>query len=142
MTWFATLTLAVASIIACCVQNAVAMSGELRIYKEPEFKRLRRLITVFVGDVCYDMSCPQLNDITSSARWSGLPVTGPAFTESQAKIAFYAGGNCTGKAAVVSTRVGQIPNFAAFGMDNAISSFAVLGTSTAMLHKSSDVCAW
>ncbi|KAG6611100.1 uncharacterized protein IUM83_15864 [Phytophthora cinnamomi] len=118
------------------------MSAELRIYKEPEFKRLRRIITVSAGNLCYDMPCSELSDIISSARWSGIPVTGSAFADGQARIAFYTDNNCTGTAVVVNTRVGQIRDFAAFGMDKATSSFAVLETSTTMQHKTTNICAW
>ncbi|KAL4139355.1 hypothetical protein PRIC2_002852 [Phytophthora ramorum] len=126
--------------IACSVQYAVAMEGELRLYKEPEFRRLRRLMRVSTSNLCYDMPCAYLNTIISSARWSGLPTTGATFADGQIKIAFYAGSNCTGKVVAVNTNVGQVDNFAKFGMDNATASFAVLETSTTMQHESSNIC--
>ncbi|KAE8906705.1 hypothetical protein PF005_g31285 [Phytophthora fragariae] len=135
-----TLAVFVAFTVACIVQNAVAMSAELRIYKEPEFKRLRQIIPFSAGNLCYDMPCSFLSDITSSARWSGIPVAGSAFADGQVKIAFYADNNCTGRAVVVNASVGQICDFAAFGMDKATSSFAVLETSTVMEHKTNNVC--
>lgn len=138
---FSTLALFVAFLMACSVQHAAAMSAELRIYKEPEFKRLRQIIIVSAGNLCYDMPC-QISDSISSARWTGMPVTGTAYADGQARIAFYTGGNCTGKAAVVNTSVGNVPDFAAFGMDNVTSSFAVLETSTVMKHKAKNVCEW
>ncbi|KAE8906946.1 hypothetical protein PF006_g19724 [Phytophthora fragariae] len=104
----------VASTVACIVQNTAVMSAELRIYQKPEFKRLRQIITVSAGNLCDDTSCSQL-----------------VFN-----------GNCTGRAVVVNTSVGRIRDFAAFGMDKAIASFAVLETSTIMEHKTSNVCAW
>ncbi|KAE9198075.1 hypothetical protein PF004_g19649 [Phytophthora fragariae] len=119
-----TLPFFIASTVACIVQNTAVMSAELRIYQKPEFKRLRQIITVSAGNLCDDTSCSQL-----------------VFSE-MVKIVFYADGNCTDRAVVVNTSVGQIRDFAAFGMDKAIASFAVLETSTIMEHKTSNVCAW
>ncbi|GMF11423.1 unnamed protein product [Phytophthora lilii] len=119
-----------------------AMNGELRIYKEPDFKRLRRIIGVSTTNLCYDMSCSELNDITLSAKWTGLLTDGSAFSDGQVKIAFYAGANCTGEAAVLNTSRGRIHNFAEIGMNKTITSFAVLETSTTMLHGTSKVCEW
>ncbi|KAG7383467.1 hypothetical protein PHYPSEUDO_003629 [Phytophthora pseudosyringae] len=116
------------------------MQGELRIYREPNFKRLRQLIRVTAGNLCYDMPCATLSSSISSSRWTGLPTTGSNFADGQVKIAFYAATNCTGNATVLNTSVGEVSNFAQFGMDNAITSIAVLETSTAMLHESKDLC--
>ncbi|CAI5717138.1 unnamed protein product [Peronospora destructor] len=130
-------------VTTCFVQDAMAMNGELRIYKEPEFKRLRRIIGVSRGNLCYDMPCADLSGTISSARWMGLPATtGSTFAEGHVKIAFYAGSNCTGKSIVLNTSAGEVRNFANFGMDNATTSFAVLQTSTAMQHATSNICEW
>lgn len=127
---------------ACSLQITVAMQGELRVYKEPEFKRLRRIIGVSTSNLCYDMPCADLTDSISSARWTGLPATGSVFNDGQVKIAFYTGGNCTGKAVVVNTIKGEVRNFADFRTDNATASFAILENSTAMKHATANVCQW
>ncbi|RMX63799.1 hypothetical protein DD238_006099 [Peronospora effusa] len=127
-------------VITCFVQDAFAMNGELRIYKEPEFKRLRRIIKVSTGNLCYDMRCADLSRTISSARWTGLPATGSTFAEGHVKIAFYAGSNCTGKSIVLNTSAGEVRNLANFGMDIATTSFAVLQTSTVMKHATSNIC--
>ncbi|KAF1790306.1 hypothetical protein GQ600_22985 [Phytophthora cactorum] len=57
-------------------ENYECDGGELRLYKEPYFKRLRLLIKVSAGNLCYDMSCDGIRDVISSARWTGLPATG------------------------------------------------------------------
>lgn len=129
-------------LIACCVKDAIAMKGELRIYKEPDFKRLRRIIGISTGNLCYDMPCADLSGAISSARWMGLPATGSTFADRQVKITFYAGSNCTGKIILLNTNAGEVRNFAHFGMDNATTSFAVLETSTTMLHATSNICEW
>eukprot|EP00644_Phytophthora_capsici_P012815 jgi/Phyca11/101569/e_gw1.5.1408.1 len=115
------------------------MQGELRIYKEPDFKRLRRIIGVSVGNLCYDMPCSDLSGSISSARWTGLPLN---FVGHQVKLAFYVGNNCTGKTTVVNTSEGEIGDFGKFGMDNVTTSFAVLETSTTMQHASTNICNW
>ncbi|ETP07876.1 hypothetical protein F441_16004 [Phytophthora nicotianae CJ01A1] len=58
------------------------------------------------------------------------------------KIAFYDGKNCTGKATVLNTNVGEISNFAQSGMDNATTSIAVLETSNKMQHATKNLCQW
>ncbi|OWZ09581.1 hypothetical protein PHMEG_00017693 [Phytophthora megakarya] len=124
------------------IQSTAAMNGELRIYREPNFKRLRRIIGVSTGNLCYDMPCSDLSGAISSARWTGIPTTGSPLSDGEVKIAFYAGNNCTGKAVVLNTIVGEVSNFADFGKDNATTSFAVLEMSMAMLHPTTDVCKW
>ena len=129
-------------VITCFVQDAISMNGELRIYKEPEFKRLRQIIRVATTNLCYDMPCADLSGTISSARWTKLPVTGSIFAEGYVKIAFYAGSNCTGRSVVLNTKAGEVRNFAYFGMDNATTSFAVLQTSTVMQHATKNICEW
>ncbi|CAI5726325.1 unnamed protein product [Peronospora farinosa] len=138
--YYLAFVLAVVIVITCFVQDAIAMNGELRMYKEPEFKRLRRIIKVSTGNLCYDMPCADLSRTISSARWTGLPATGSTFAEGHVKIAFYAGSNCTGKSIVLNTNAGEVRNFANFGMDIATTSFAVLQTSTVMQHATSNIC--
>ncbi|KAG2963091.1 hypothetical protein PC121_g24670 [Phytophthora cactorum] len=119
-----------------------AMEGELRLYKEPYFKRLRLLIKVSAGNLCYDMSCDGIRDVISSARWTGLPATGSTFADGHVKIAFYAGKNCTGKVTMLNTNVGEVPNFAQSEIDNATASIAVLETSNTMQHPTKNLCNW
>ncbi|CAH0481472.1 unnamed protein product [Peronospora belbahrii] len=139
---FLAFVLAGVTVIICIVQDTAAMNGELRIYKEPEFKRLRRIIGVSVENLCYDMPCADLRDVMSSARWTELPAMGSIFADEHVKIAFYAGSNCTGKLVLLNTDAGKVRNFADYGMDNAITSFAVLKTLTAMQHVSSNIFQW
>lgn len=118
------------------------MNGELRIYKDADFKRLRRIIGVSTGNLCYNMACSELNDIVSSARWTGLPTKASAFSDDQVKIAFYADSHCSGRTVVVNTNAGEVRNFAELGMDNATTSFAVLESSMAITNGEANVCEW
>ncbi|ETI37993.1 hypothetical protein L917_15444 [Phytophthora nicotianae] len=129
-------------VAAFSVNSTNAMEGELRLYKEPSFKRLRLLVKISEGNLCYDMACDGVGNVISSARWTGLPTTGSAFTDGHVKIAFYDGKNCTGKATVLNTNVGEISNFAQSGMDNATTSIAVLETSNKMQHATKNLCQW
>ncbi|KAL3658380.1 hypothetical protein V7S43_016760 [Phytophthora oleae] len=129
-------------VIGCSIQTVRAMQGELRIYKEPNFERLRRIIGVSAGNLCYDMPCSDLSGSISSARWTGLPIKGSTFVDHQVKLAFYVGNNCTGKVTVVNTSEGRISDFGKFGMDNVTTSFAVLETSTTMQHATTNICNW
>uniref|UniRef100_M4BUQ4 Uncharacterized protein n=1 Tax=Hyaloperonospora arabidopsidis (strain Emoy2) TaxID=559515 RepID=M4BUQ4_HYAAE len=118
------------------------MQGELRIYREPAFKRLRRIIGISIPNLCYDMPCADLSGIISSAKWTDLPAMGSPSDSYQVKIAFYAGSNCTGKFVLLNTSAGQVLDFAEFGLDNAVTSFAVLETSMTMMHSTSNICEW
>lgn len=118
------------------------MNGELRIYKDADFKRLRRIIGVSTGNLCYNMACPELNDVVSSARWTGLPTTASVFSDGQVKMAFYTDSQCMGNAVAVSANVGEIRNFAELGMDNVTTSFAVLEASMAITNGVANVCEW
>ncbi|ETL31630.1 hypothetical protein L916_15623 [Phytophthora nicotianae] len=68
-------------VAAFSVNSTNAMEGELRLYKEPSFKRLRLLVKISEGNLCYDMACDGVGNVISSARWTGLPTTGSAFTD-------------------------------------------------------------
>uniref|UniRef100_A0AAV1ULA4 Uncharacterized protein n=1 Tax=Peronospora matthiolae TaxID=2874970 RepID=A0AAV1ULA4_9STRA len=125
------------------VQDAVAMmQGKLQIYRDPAFKRLRRIIGISIPNLCYDMPCADLSGIICSAKWTGLPAKGSPSDSDQVKIAFYAGSNCTGKFVLLKTSAGQVLDFAEFGLDHAVTSFAVLETSMMMMHLSSNICEW
>jgi hypothetical protein len=142
MSFGAFLLFAVVVVIACGIEAATAFTGELRIYKGADFKRLRRILGVSTSNLCYDMPCASLSEIAASAKWTGLPATGAAFSDGQAKIAFYMGSNCTGVVAMLNTSRGQVDDFGPLGMYRAITSFAVLETSTEMEHPASNVCQW
>lgn len=123
-----------AILITYVVQDAVGMKGELRIYKEADFKRLLRIIRVSTENLCYNMPCADLSGVISSAKLTGLPATGWLV-----KIAFYTGSNCACKSIVLNTNAEEVRHFADFGIDDATTSFAVLQTSTAMEHAGSNI---
>ncbi|KAF1780710.1 hypothetical protein GQ600_12370 [Phytophthora cactorum] len=115
-------------------ENYESMEGELRLYKEPYFKRLRLLIKVSAG--IFAMTCRATASETSSLRLDGRGF------HHGVNIAFYAGKNCTGKVTMLNTNVGEVPNFAQSEIDNATASIAVLETSNTMQHPTKNLCNW
>lgn len=81
---------------------------------------------------CYSLTCENLDNAITSAKWHGLPETGTLFEGGDAIIAFNTGKNCDGndKWWYIDTQSKNdkyFPeNFRVNGMNDDISSFKVL----------------
>ncbi|KAG1684660.1 hypothetical protein DVH05_010627 [Phytophthora capsici] len=106
-------------------------TGHVDLFKDANFKHKLVRVRNVQTDTCYNLACSAVNNVVSSAKWSGLPETGSAFKSRSNVILFYTGTNCNSKFKawpVVTQRDDSkyFPgNFALDGINDAISSFLV-----------------
>ncbi|KAE8899044.1 hypothetical protein PF005_g17875 [Phytophthora fragariae] len=103
--------------------NGSTWTGELKLYKDANFRSLLLTLTFNTANLCFNLACGDIDDEISSASWKGLPVKAffPGGTTSL--LVFYRDIDCTGDSQGWPTSYEKAPNFGAVEMNDAASSF-------------------
>ncbi|POM61909.1 hypothetical protein PHPALM_29004, partial [Phytophthora palmivora] len=104
-------------------------SGEIKFYRDINYRYNLALFSFTKSNRCYNLACGDYNDAVSSVKWSGLPSTASYDGDSNAKVIFYVSTGCTGRSKGYSTSLPGVKSFVDEGINDAISSFMVIQTS-------------
>ncbi|KAG1708000.1 hypothetical protein DVH05_024685 [Phytophthora capsici] len=121
-------------------EDYILFNGTVKLYSGIYYDDPLLEIYITMPNRCYNINCANIDNKTSSARWSGLPTTGWA---GKAFITFYAGENCTGsKSSSLLPYNGGIREFVLPNLKDSISSFMVRSESRRRRHGNANVCSW
>ncbi|KAF4029029.1 hypothetical protein GN244_ATG19280 [Phytophthora infestans] len=121
-------------------QDYISFEGNIELYSGAYYKHKLLSIDIYMPNRCYNVNCTNIDNLTASARWSGLPTTG---WMGKAFISFYAGTNCKGsKTSSLLPYNGGIREFVFPKVKNNISSFMVRSESRKRRHGFANVCGW
>ncbi|KAE8990234.1 hypothetical protein PR001_g21553 [Phytophthora rubi] len=54
--------------------NSSTWTGELKLYKDTNFRSLLLTLTFNTAKLCFNLACGDIDDEISSASWKGLPL--------------------------------------------------------------------
>ncbi|KAE9037252.1 hypothetical protein PR003_g6680 [Phytophthora rubi] len=120
--------------------NGSTWTGELKLYKDANFRSLLLTLTFNTANLCFNLACGDIDDEISSASWKGLPLKAffPGGTTSL--LVFYRDIDCTGDSQGWPTSYEKAPNFGAVEINDAASSFMFVKVATGVKNGVHKIC--
>jgi hypothetical protein len=114
--------------------------GTMAFYRDAKYGHHLGTLKVDVANRCYNLDCSHLNNNVASVTWTGLPLDATYDDETSAQVAFYADKDCTGSSQHFQTRWGGVSSLSPTGLNDVVSSFMILQSSTGIENGIHSIC--